>query len=111
GRALEVVPPRYRSQTQASGQAKVYLSSSPLNLRRSLEALASRLRDPRFEFLFGPSQWRPDEQGVADADLDVLLQDWLGHGSPITVLDISGAPPSIASALVGALTRIIADTM
>jgi hypothetical protein len=78
GDALAVRPPKFKAATQAAGADKVYLSGSTLNIRRPLESLASRLRDPRFDFLFRPGPWTPDEDGLPGQDLDKLLEDWLG---------------------------------
>ena len=111
GDALKVIPPVYRPQTLAAGDQKVYLSSSPLNIRRPLHALASRIRDPRYDFLFRPGQWLPDLEGMPAEDLDTLLEGWIGGKHPITILDLSGIPVSILMHLVGVLLRIIFDAL
>jgi hypothetical protein len=111
GDPLKVIPPRYRTQSQATGQDKVYLSGSPLNVRRQLEALASRLRDPRFDFLFRPGDWCPDLQGLPQKDLDLLLQTWIGGDKPVTILDLSGVPITIMTDLIGVLVRIVYDSL
>jgi hypothetical protein len=95
GNILKVIPPKYKPQTQASGGDKIYLSSCPLNIRRPLHALASRLRDPRYDFLFRPGSWHPDEKGKTKEDLDTLLEGWIGGKNSITILDLSGIPISI----------------
>ena len=109
GDALAVRAPRYKSHTAAAGATKILLSNSPLNLRRPVDALASRLRDRRLDFLFRPGPWLPDPEGKTSADLDSLLQSWLGGGRPITVLDLSGIPSAILTTLVGALLRVVYD--
>jgi len=90
-------------------------SRSTLNVRRPLEALASRLRDPRFAFLFEPERWAPDLRGKVNADLDLLLAAWLGDGSagsrPVSILDVSGIPTFVLTSLVGALLRLLFDSM
>ncbi len=111
GDAMKVIPPSYMPHTQAAGQAKIYLSQSPHNFRRQLETLASRLRDPRFDFLFRPGQWTPDVNGVCEQDLDKLLEQWIGGTKPIAILDLSGIPVSVLNNLVGVLLRVIYDAL
>ena len=111
GDAMQVIPPKYRPQTQAAGEEKIYLSSSLLNLRRSIEILASKLRDPRFDFLFRPGSWCPNTEGVLDNDLDSLLKQWVAGPKPITILDLSGVPAPVVTDLVGVLLRIVYDAL
>jgi uncharacterized protein DUF87 len=107
GDALRVIAPRYQPQQDR----KIYLSASRLNLRRPLETLASRLRDPRLSFLFNPGQWAVSPDGNVAADLDLLLEQWLGGQKTVTILDLSGVPPIILRTLVGALLRIVYDAL
>ena len=58
GEIMGVRPPKYRPIT-AGGQDRVYLSDSPLNLRRQIIATESTLRDSRYDFLFRPGPWCP----------------------------------------------------
>lgn len=110
GDAIKVVAPKYKPQT-LQGSEKIYLSSSLLNIRRPLESLASKLRDPRFDFLFRPGSWTPDIEGQPIKDLDSLLEKWIGGKNPISILDLSGVPVSILTNLIGALLRIIYDAL
>lgn len=111
GDALKVVPPKYKPQNQSANGEKIYLSGSTLNIKRQLDGFASKLRDPRFDFLFRPGQWLPDEKGVPKEDLDTLLESWIGGEKPITILDLSGIPVSILTSLIGILLRIIYDAL
>lgn len=111
GNAMEVVPPRYRSHTQAASATKVYLASTPLNIRRSVDALASKLRDKRYDFLFKPGPWTPDVNGLPTKDLDSLLEGWIGGPEPVTILDLSGIPSTVLTTLIGALLRIVYDSL
>lgn len=110
GDAMRVIPPKYMSQTQG-GTDRIYLSGSSLNIRRQLDGLASKLRDPRFDFLFKPGQWSPNEIGEPTEDLDTILQQWLGGSKPIAILDLSGIPISVLTKLVGILLRVIYDAL
>jgi DNA helicase HerA-like ATPase len=111
GDPMRVIPPRYKPQNLSGQGEKIYLSGCPLNIRRPVEVLASRLRDPRFDFLFRPGEWCPDADGSCPADLDSLLRLWLGTDSPVTILDLSGIPSSILTNLVGVLLRIVYDAL
>jgi Predicted ATPase len=110
GDPLAVIPPKYKPQNQSSKE-KIYLSDCPLTIRRQIDSLASKLRDARFDFLFRPGPWTPNEEGIPDEDLDKLLEQWIGGPKPITILDLSGIPSSILNHLVGALLRIIYDAI
>lgn len=111
GDALELRAARFRPN---DGAAAVQ-SRSTLNIRRPLEALASRLRDPRFNFLFSPENLSPDLDGATAKDLDSLLAAWLGDGReghrPVSILDVSGIPTFVLESLVGALLRLLFDSV
>lgn len=112
GDALSVKPPKFLPIDQSSGaNPKVYRSQSPLNIRRQLEGLAYKLRDSRYDFIFRPGDWMPDDTGNVAKDIDALLEQWLGGEHPITVLDLSGIPRDILNVLVGALVRILFDSL
>ena len=98
GDPMRVIPPKYLPQTQVA--PKIYLSHSTLNFRRQLDGLASKLRDPRFDFLFRPGPWRPDLNGQPQQDLDTLLRDWIGGVNSISILDLSGIPGTVLNNLV-----------
>jgi len=85
------------------------LSGMNLNIRRPLDSLASKLRDPRFDFLFKPGEWQPDVEGEVKSDLSELMKSWIGSDKPITILDLSGIPTSIMNSIIGILLRILYD--
>jgi len=111
GDAMSVIAPKYRAPTSGGGVDRIYLSGSPLNIRRQIQTLTSKLRDPRFDFMFRPGGWLPDQDGVPEKDLDELLRCWVGGAKPITILDLSGIPSSILTDLIGVLVRITMDSM
>lgn len=112
GDAMKVVPPRFRASKDVKGDnEKIRLSSSNLNMGRPVDALGGRLRDPRFNFLFQPGPYLPDEDGKVETDLGDLLAAWLGEERPVTVLDLSGVPSSIQAEIVGTLLRIVYDAL
>ena len=115
GGIMTVKPPQYRPHT-AGGTDRVYLSTSPLNIRRQLLAAESLLRDTRYDFLFRPGPWCPEPTSPnLDAqpakDLDALLESWVGGNKPISILDLSGVPEVILMDLIGVLLRLLFDAL
>lgn len=112
GDAMSVVPPQYRTvKTTGPASERVQHGRDPLGIRQQLSGLGSRLRDPRFGFLFRPGNWLPDITGETKLDLDSLLEEWIGGPQPITILDLSGIPSSVLNELIGALLRILFDAL
>lgn len=112
GDAMRAVPPRFRALKDVKGDnEKIRQSHSNLNMNRQVDALGARLRDPRFDFLFRPGSYLPDEDGKVETDLGRLLAAWLGEEQPVTVLDLSGVPSSIQAEIVGTLLRIVYDAL
>ncbi len=115
GNIMGVTPPTYRPIT-AGGDNRVYNSGSRLNIGRQLLATESLLRDSRYDFLFRPGPWCPeptieDRDVQPEQDLDALLETWIGHSNPITILDLSGVPEPILVDLVGVLLRLLFDSL
>lgn len=112
GDAMSVTPPIYRTvKTTGPAAERVQHGGEGIGIRQQLASLASKLRDPRFAFLFGQSDWSPEEDARTTQDLDVLLKDWIGGPSPITILDLSGIPSSVLTDMIGALFRIVYDAL
>lgn len=108
GDPMEVIPPETRPHGRGRDANR---SQSTLNIRRQIHSLAYKLRDSRHEFLFEPGAWKPNEDGVVRRDLDELLGSWLGGESGVTILDLSGIPSSVRDVLIGALLRIVYDSL
>jgi len=112
GDAMSVTPPLYRTvKTTGTASERVNYGKDAVGIRQQVAGLASKLRDPRFAFLFKPGDWLPDIDGKISKDLDALLQDWIGGPQPITILDLSGIPSSVLNDLIGALLRILYDAL
>lgn len=112
GDAMSVTPPSYRTvKTTGTASERVNYGKDAIGIRQQLAGLASKLRDPRFAFLFKPGDWLPAIDGKSSKDLDALLQDWVGGPKPITILDLSGIPSSVLKDLIGALLRILYDAL
>lgn len=109
GDMMSARPPRF--QPQRAGN--IYLSQlgGNLNIRRHVEDLGTKLRDPRYAFLFRPGDWQVAQDGKIEKDLDSLAEEWLGNAKPITILDLSGTPPAITTQVVGILVRITYDAL
>ena len=94
------------------GNKAPYSHPRPRNISKQLELMRSRLQDSRFSFLFQPGDdLLPDLGGKTKGDLNDLVQSWVGHDKPLTVLDVSGVPPEVLSTIVGTLIRIIYDLL
>lgn len=112
GDAMSVTPPQFRTvKTTGPANERVNWGPDPLNIRRQVAVLASKLRDPQFEFVFNPGDWRPELDGTVKKDLDALLADWVGSPLPISILDLSGIPSAVLNDLIGALLRILYDAL
>lgn len=96
----------------ALGSSAPFANPTPRRLMKQLDLLKSRLQDTRFNFLFNPGpDYTPDAEGKTSKDLDTLVQTWIGHDKPITVLDVSGMPSEILSTVVGTMLRIVYDML
>ena len=49
--------------------------------------------------------------GAIEKDLDSLLAGWLGDENPITILDLSGVPSGVLELLVGAILKIVYESL
>ena len=108
GDAINAIPPRFKPVKNVAGDPeKIQYGTSTLNIRGQLETLGSKLRIPRYDFLFHPGEYTPDLDGNITNDLDVLLQEWIGSPKPITILDLSGIPIDILNTIVGVLLRVL----
>lgn len=107
GDERSIVPPTYQPQRPGS----IFLSQPQFNGRRAIDLFTSRLKDKRLAFMFRPGHYSMIDEDGPEADLSVLLYDWLGNDRPITVLDLSGTPPALASEIVGAVLRIVFEAL
>lgn len=112
GDALSVTRPQFRPTTagQDANGVRIFKSSAD-GPRTHIDTLEAKLRDKRLGFFFNPGDWSVKEDGSTVKDLDSLLQGWIGGEKPITVLDLSGIPPSVLDDLVGAVLRILFDAL
>lgn len=109
GDAETLVAPRYTPH--AMGAAGPFLNQAAKGVRRQLNLLRSRLLDRRFDFILHPGPWEPDVDGGTEEDLDTLLEGWLGHDKPLTILDLSGVPSTVLVRLIGSILRIVYEAL
>lgn len=108
GDAASATPPRFKPvKNVKEDDEKIQYGTSTLNIRGHLETLGSKLRIPRYNFLFHPGEYTPDLGGSVSKDLDSLLKEWIGSPKPITILDLSGVPIDILNTIVGVLLRVL----
>lgn len=108
GDAEKAAPPRFKPVKNVAGDPeKIQYGPSTLNIRSQLETLGSKLRIPRYDFLFHPGMFTPELDGKITNDLDSLLKQWIGSDKPITILDLSGVPIDILNTIVGVLLRVL----
>ena len=71
-----------------------------------LNKLRGKLLDNRIDFIFAPE----DFDGLTK-DLDNLLDEWVNHDKPITILDLGGVPFDTMDLAVGLISRLTFETM
>lgn len=109
GDAESLQPPRYKPH--AMGNKGPFLPTTIPGIKRHLGNLRSRLLDRQFDFLLHPGDWEPNVDGVTTKDLPHLLEEWLGHSKPITIIDLSGVPSSVLIRLIGAILKVIYEAL
>jgi len=111
GDAGKGIPPIFKkvNTNRDNGDRVQHPVEPALSNSQQLHTLGSKLRVPRFDFIFKPAEWLPDVNGDVDKDLDVLIKQWIGSNKPITILDLSGVPIGILNTIIGVLLRIIYD--
>jgi len=89
---------------------QIYLAKISLSLKRQLLQLLARMADPRYDFIFNPEGYVPNEKGAVENDLDALLKKWYGE-KQLSVFDVSGVPSSILIDIVGIMLRLMYDSL
>ena len=108
GNIEKAIPPIFRKpKNEKEDPEKINYLPGSLNVGQQLLSLGAKLRIPRFDFLFRPGPWTPDEDGKTAKDLDELIKEWIGSDKAITILDLSGVPISILNTIIGVLLRIV----
>lgn len=110
GDAEAGIPPRFKKVKNVKDDPeKINYIPDGLNLRSQLEALGSKLRVSRYDFLLRAGEWHPDLGGKVAKNLADLTKDWLGSPTPVTILDLSGVPSAMTNDIIGNVLRVLYD--
>ncbi|MFJ5446994.1 ATP-binding protein [Methylobacillus methanolivorans] len=114
GNAQLGIPPIFKNIKNDQGDAEKINhlpGNTALNIGKQITLLGTKLRIPRYSFLFRPADWIADEDGKTHNDLDSLIEGWIGTQKNISVLDLSGVPSDILQTVIGALLRILYEAL
>ncbi|EHI96772.1 protein of unknown function DUF87 [Clostridium sp. DL-VIII] len=104
GNPKALVPDEF--EPYSMGQAAPYKSKNQM-MYSYVNNMFLKLKDPRFNFMFEPSQYNTE----LERDIDDLLVDWIDNGKNLTILDLSGVPSDLIDVSVGLISRIVFDSM
>lgn len=110
GDAENGISPVFKNVVTAAGEVKINYLPGNLNLGKQVLLLGTKLRIPRYNFIFKPNKWLPTKDGKIEHDLDCLLMDWIGK-KPVAILDLSGVPTDILQTTIGAVLRILYEAL
>jgi DNA helicase HerA-like ATPase len=97
----------------ASGNVKPFTNNKAQGIQGFLDGMRNRIADQRYSFLFNPGEWTPEtnQEGEIKKDLDKLIEGWIGHDKPITILDLSEIPSEMMMSVAGTLIKIVYDCL
>ena len=107
GDAETLSPPKFKPPGAASNPPH---KGNGGVMKKQLDLMRSRLLDNQFSFFMSPGDWQPDADLKVKKDLPELIENWLGHGKPITILDLSGMPSTRLDLLLGSVLDIIFES-
>jgi hypothetical protein len=107
------IGPVFKHVETGAGENKIHYLPGSLAIGKQLLLLGTKLRIPRYDFIFNPNpkKWLPDNDGNVVEDLDLLLKNWIGSDRPVTILDLSGVPADILQTTIGALLRLLYEAL
>lgn len=111
GNALDGIPPIFKNIVTDAGEEKINYLPGSLNVGKQVLLLGTKLRIPRYDYIFKPDDLMPNNEGVVTQDLDVLLKNWIGSTRPVTILDLSGTPSDTLQTTIGALLRLLYEAL
>lgn len=110
GVAEQLVANEYPPASPANNEP--YANQAKRNIGKQLDLMRSRLQDSSYAFLFSPgASLTPTLDGNTQGDLSSLVEKWVGHDKPLTILDVSGVPAEVLSTVVGTMLRIVYDML
>ena len=89
-----------------AGMTPPFKAAPPPIMAVYVNKLLTRLKDRRFDFML-----RTSDYDGRTKDLDDLVREWTEHEHAITVFDLAGVPVEVIDLVVGALSRILFETM
>ena len=95
---------------KATVDKHIFLTKVTVSLKRQLLQLLARMSDPRYDFIFNPDEFVPNDNGTVANDLDSLLNKWYGE-KQLSVFDVSGVPSGILIDIVGIMLRLMYDSL
>ncbi len=104
------IPPIFKNIVTEANEEKINYLPGALNIGKNVLLLGTKLRIPRYDFIFRPGHWLPDKDGLISSDLDTLLNSWIG-GKSTSILDLSGVPADILQTTIGAVLRILYEAL
>jgi len=107
GDAEILSPPKFKPPS--AGKAAPHKGNGGV-MKKQLDLMRSRLLDNQFSFFMSPGDWQPDTDLKVKKDLPDLIENWLGHDKPITILDLSGMPSTRLDLLLGSVLDIIFES-
>lgn len=107
GDAETLCPPKFKPPS--AGKAAPHKGNGGV-MKKQLDLMRSRLLDNQFSFFMSPGDWQPDADLKVKKDLPELIESWLGHDKPITILDLSGMPSTRLDLLLGSVLDIIFES-
>ncbi len=111
GDPVNGIPPIFKNVVTDAKAEKINYLPNSLNIGKQLLLLGTKLRIPRYDFIFKPNNWIPKVDGEVARDLDFLLENWIGNSKPVTILDLSGVPADILQTTIGALLRLLYEAL
>lgn len=111
GDASKGIPPQFKNVVTAAGEEKINHLPGALNIGKQVQLLGTKLRIPKYDYIFRPDQFLANSDGETKADLDQLLKSWIGSSNPISILDLSGVPSDTLRTTIGVLLRLIYDAV
>jgi DNA helicase HerA-like ATPase len=107
GSAEKLVSPKFKPPGPSSNPPH---KGEGGKIKKQLDLMRSRLLDNQYGFFLSPGNLEPDSNLKLEKDLPALIQGWIGHDKPITILDLSGMPSSRLDLLLGSILDILFES-
>lgn len=105
------LPPTFKNIVTEAGADKIGYLPGALSLGMQVLLLGTKLRIPRYDFIFRPGKFLPKSDGEIASDIDELLSEWMGTDHPISILDLSGVPADTLQTTIGVLLRLLYEAV